>query len=188
MNAAQYSRPCYVVLTYVIPKLTRMPPDSVYNQAHNLVRTIQCSRCVHFAVIPWYGSHARPSCWNWEAKVSRKKLRNLSLNLRRGSCRLQCWLSDLDWLELVPRWLKTMIRTSSEQNYTMNYEVACLLLRGPEAKKRSYVSPALSARFFKDIFRDSFIAMSCLALNTMMQMIRLQFKRKCLLLKLSFVC
>lgn len=42
MNAAQYSQPCYVVLTYVVPKLARMSPDSVYSQARNLERTIQC--------------------------------------------------------------------------------------------------------------------------------------------------
>jgi hypothetical protein len=42
MNAAQYSQPCYIVLTYVVPKLTLMNPDSVYNQARNLVCTVQC--------------------------------------------------------------------------------------------------------------------------------------------------
>jgi hypothetical protein len=84
-----------------------------------------------------------------------------------------------------------MIRTSSEQNYTRNYEVACLLACYYEVRKQrniDHVSAAFSARFFKVIFRDSCIAMSCLALKTMMQMIRLQLKRKRLLLKLSFVC
>ena len=69
--------------------------------------------------------------------------------------------------------------------------LGCLLACYYEVRKQrniAHVSPAFSARFFKDIFRDSCIAMSCLALKTMMQMIRLQFKRKRLLLKLSFVC
>jgi len=67
----------------------------------------------------------------------------------------------------------------------------CLLACYYEVRKQrniAYVSPAFRARFFKDIFRDSCIAMSCLTLKTIMQMIRLQFKRKRLLLKLSFVC
>ena len=52
----------------------------------------------------------------------------------------------------------------------------------------AYVPPPFSVRVFKDILRDSCNTMSCLTLKTMMQMTRLQFKRKRLLLKLPFVC
>ena len=100
LNAAQYSQPCYVVLTCVVPNLHRMPPDSVCSQARKLVRTVQCWRRVRFAEIPRSGSHPQPSCWNSEAKTSWKKHRNLTLNLRRGPCRLQCWLRGWDWLQL----------------------------------------------------------------------------------------
>jgi len=63
-----------------------------------------------------------------------------------------------------------MIGTSGEQNYTRNDEVACLLACYYGLLKQrniAYVSPAFSARFFKDIFRDSCIAMSCSTVKTM---------------------
>jgi hypothetical protein len=50
-----------------------------------------------------------------ESKVLLKKLRNLSVSLRRGPRRFGTRLWGLDWLKLALRCSRTLIQTSSEQ-------------------------------------------------------------------------
>jgi hypothetical protein len=81
-----------------------------------------------------------------------------------------------------------MIGTSGEQNYTRNDEVACLLACYYEVLKQSLLLASLQCSIFLKRSSGTPVLHVLFDTEDVMQMTRLQFKRKCLLLKLSSVC
>jgi hypothetical protein len=147
--------------------------------------------CIRVAELPWPGSHGQLSGWNSEAKrPPLKNLRYPSLSLRRtlpdGSK-----FTDGLWLILLGSgcW-RIFVGTSSEQQELDQELWGCLLAVRRFRRIRRY---PFFARFqcwscASHLQGSLHRHLYCWTLEVMIQMTRLQFKRKFFLLRLSFVC
>ena len=89
------------------------------------------------------------------------KLRNLSLDIRRGSWRFWSWLRGLEELKMSSRRLKTSIRTSNEEQQLGNklWECVFFLSGGSAGEEKVFFSPCFSISF--EVFsRDSNVSTS----------------------------
>ena len=110
------------------------------------------------------------------SKAPLKKLRNLSLSIRRGPLRFWSLLRGLDWLKLESRCLEDVIGMSSEHQKLYRELWGCLLLWGNSkgveflclARFQCFIS---SSRFQGLVHRHLY----CWTLEMMIQIARLQF-------------
>jgi hypothetical protein len=120
-------------------------------------------------------------------KMPLKKLKNLRLSLRRGPWRFWSWLRGMDLLTLASRCLRTMTGTSI-RNWTRNYDDACWHWRDSEGEEEAFVSPdfqcLISSGHPQGLVHCHRYSWT---LEMTIQINRLQFKRKFLLLKMLIV-
>ena len=87
-----------------------------------------------------------------------KKLKNLSLSLRRRPWRFWSWLSGLDWLKLASNCKSTFTGLGSEQPRLYREMGGCFLWGDYEWEEEISFWPIVNAWLLQVIFRDSFIA------------------------------
>ena len=149
---------------------------------------MQCWRHLRVAELPWSGAHTGPSSWEVTSRAL-LKLRNLSLDIRGGSWRFWSWLRGLEELKMSSRWLKTSIRTSSEERQLGNELWECVFSVGRFCRRRRGLFLAMIQGLISSLLQRFIRHYLCgWAVGVTIQMTHLQFKRKCVLLKLSFVC
>ena len=163
--------------------LLRLPPDQIFKAKRATSYLKKLWSCLQVAK-----SHDHKPTLAIPVEILKQKAVELAegSELTRGPRRDWRWQSGLDWSKLESRWLRLdwkLLRTAITVQRIMRL-LACLLAMGIFCRVgRGFVSADFSAWFRQVIFRGS-----CFwTLQMMIQMTGLQFRRKCLLLKMSFV-